>query len=304
MRKTLPRFLVVLLPLAGCAGQIEDRLGANQDDIVGGAAYTGLPAVGALTVDGEMYCSGTLVAPTKVVTAAHCVIGVSASQMAFVIGPKLSQAQEIIQAAALKAHPNYDDYELTDDIATVTLSKAASVEPLGVNQSMNSSWVGKSLLFVGYGVNNGYTQAGDGTKRAVNITLSQIMAKQFQYDDTKHMTCNGDSGGPAFAVDADGKYLLAGVTSYGDYYCAEYGVDTRVDTYLDFIGVGSGGEASVEPNEPATSCAHSFCATGAKLASSCDPCVEQICAKDSYCCKNKWDKTCVGEVASICGQTC
>jgi secreted trypsin-like serine protease len=45
----------------------------------------------------------------------------------------------------------------------------------------------------------------------------------------------GDSGGPAFAADSEGKLFLAGVTSFGDRDCAKYGVDTRVDAYTSFI---------------------------------------------------------------------
>jgi hypothetical protein len=52
------------------------------------------------------------------------------------------------------------------------------------------------------------------------------------------------------------------------------------------------------------SCRHDMCSAGAKLASACDPCVKEICAADSYCCKNKWDATCVKEVESVCGQSC
>jgi hypothetical protein len=53
-----------------------------------------------------------------------------------------------------------------------------------------------------------------------------------------------------------------------------------------------------------STCSHSKCTTGKKLAKKCDPCVTQICTRDSYCCNNQWDSICVGEVASICGQTC
>jgi hypothetical protein len=52
------------------------------------------------------------------------------------------------------------------------------------------------------------------------------------------------------------------------------------------------------------SCAHDPCVAGAKLGKSCDSCVSQICAQDSYCCSNKWDQQCINEVGSVCGQTC
>jgi len=52
-------------------------------------------------------------------------------------------------------------------------------------------------------------------------------------------------------------------------------------------------------------CAHSKCVTGVALnVNDCDSCVGQICAADSFCCNNSWDSACVGEVASICHQTC
>ena len=53
-----------------------------------------------------------------------------------------------------------------------------------------------------------------------------------------------------------------------------------------------------------STCAHPMCSTGANLANGCDPCVTKICATDSYCCSTAWDSICVGEVGSICGQSC
>jgi hypothetical protein len=49
---------------------------------------------------------------------------------------------------------------------------------------------------------------------------------------------------------------------------------------------------------------HPLCETGPALNVECDPCVAQICAADSFCCSTGWDSICVGEVTSICGQSC
>jgi hypothetical protein len=51
-------------------------------------------------------------------------------------------------------------------------------------------------------------------------------------------------------------------------------------------------------------CTHSICSGGAKLVATCSPCAKEICSEDSYCCKHKWDSVCIGEVTSICGETC
>ena len=41
-----------------------------------------------------------------------------------------------------------------------------------------------------------------------------------------------------------------------------------------------------------------------RMKGSADPCVQQICAVDPYCCNNAWDTACSSEVASVCGKTC
>ena len=70
-------------------------------------------------------------------------------------------------------------------------------------------------------------------------------------------------------------------------------------------GSSSGGSSSGGSSSGGTStCSHDICTTGTKLTSTCDSCATQICDADSYCCKTKWDATCVKEVASICGQSC
>lgn len=51
-------------------------------------------------------------------------------------------------------------------------------------------------------------------------------------------------------------------------------------------------------------CTHAVCATGQGLLAACDPCATKLCAQDPFCCSGTWDATCVGEVISICKQTC
>jgi hypothetical protein len=51
-------------------------------------------------------------------------------------------------------------------------------------------------------------------------------------------------------------------------------------------------------------CAHPICSTGGELDGSCDSCAGDICSQDSYCCTTAWDSICVGEVGSICGESC
>ncbi len=203
--------------------------------IVGGSAYSGLPAVGALVYRGGAGCTGTLIGPRKVLTAAHCLRGKSAQYMRFVIGPNAYSPQASIKAARLVPHPLYNHAQVRNDIGLVLLSQDAPVAHMGVLNRMDSSFVGKELFFVGYGRTGGYSNAS-GSKRAVWIRLSRVDSTTFRYSQQGRNTCQGDSGGPAFFKDNKGRYLVAGVTSHGDAYCNRYGVDTRVDRYLDFVG--------------------------------------------------------------------
>ena len=62
------------------------------------------------------------------------------------------------------------------------------------------------------------------------------------------------------------------------------------------VCVGGGGGGST--------CSHPICSTGGSLTASCDTCAGKVCAADGYCCTTAWDSICVGEVGSICGESC
>jgi len=224
----------------------------GQNRIVGGTAFSEIPGTGALLLNGQMHCSATLITKRTIVTAGHCVFGYAASAMTFVIGPNIKKPSYTLKVKSITAHPQYDEQNISNDIGLVELEKDAPVEPLPVLASLDDTFVGSSLLFVGYGVTNGYTQTGDGEKRAVSIKLSKVNAQTFRYDDPRLNTCNGDSGGPAFYKDEAGKYFIVGVTSYGDAYCTKYGVDTRVDIYKTFLGLDGSAAPSTSPASPST----------------------------------------------------
>jgi len=231
--------LVLCLVVLACGSQGEPgSMASTSADIVGGSETSALPAVGMLVYDGQPHCTGTLIGPRTVLTAGHCTSGFSASRMKFLLGPDVSVPEKVLGVAAVRPHPNYDGDAVTNDIGYVALSGDAPIAPLGVNPlAMDASWVGKSLLFVGYGNNDGYAGTGAGIKRAVIMPISKVTSGAFEYTTRGKNTCNGDSGGPAFVKDSLGNYLVAGVTSYGDFYCVSYGVDTRVDPYLTFLGI-------------------------------------------------------------------
>jgi hypothetical protein len=244
--------MVVILLDAGCeSGVLIDGLPPPEKSthrIVGGQTFTGLPAVGLLLNNGNLQCTATVIGPRKVLTASHCVAGLYPSGLDFLIGTSINSAQSVLQVVDAKAHPNFSFNTFNSDIAYVTLAQDAPVQPMGVLSQMDSSWVGRDLLHVGYG--NTSTSGGGGKKRAAWMPIHQVSSTTFVYGGGGKNTCNGDSGGPAFFEDSSGQYLVAGVTSHGDPYCSQFAVDTRVDKYLSFLGVsGSGGTTPQQPTQ-------------------------------------------------------
>lgn len=83
-------------------------------------------------------------------------------------------------------------------------------------------------------------------------------------------------------------------------------IDCNVTT--EFTAVTEEVDNTVTPPEPdpgTDACAHPVCEEGEKLDPGCsDPCVQQVCEADAFCCNNSWDSVCVGQVTSVCGQTC
>jgi secreted trypsin-like serine protease len=237
----LSLFAALVATLGGCAVDSTDAdtdltdVEASSDAIVGGQPTSGYAAVGALTRDGAPFCTGTVVTKRAVVTAAHCLAGQSASRIRFALGPSARSPQASVAVSRIVVHPSWDPRAIKNDIGVVILAQDAPVTPVAVNSSMSSSWVGRSLEFVGYGATNGYTGGGSGTKRVVSIPISEVGSTQFAYVDDTRNTCFGDSGGPAFARDENNNLVLVGVTSYGDRTCTQFGVDTRVDAYRSFI---------------------------------------------------------------------
>jgi secreted trypsin-like serine protease len=266
MECTMTRFAsssliaILALGLAACGadGDITAVAAtANNDSIIGGQDFSDLPGIGMLRYDGRAHCTGVVVSPRRVATAAHCLKGFLASKMVFIIGSDISNPDNMLSVASVTPHPQFDANNIVNNIGYVTLYRDAPVAPLAAIDAMTSSWAGRNLLFVGYGVTDGYAQTGIGVKRAVMMKVTQVEPLQFRYANNGTGTCNGDAGGPALARDGAGKYYIVGLSSYTDWHCAQYGVHTRIDKYLSFLGItgvtpGPGDGYTDSPTTPTT----------------------------------------------------
>lgn len=229
------------------AGELPIFLPTPQDDpeeIIGGRRTEDFPDCCALGDDTDYYCTGTLVAPNIVVTAAHC----PALTRAFLKGSDVTRpaSGETIRIKEQFAHPS-------EDFRVLVLERDSTVTPRHVAQGPEVR--GTEALVVGFGTVNLAGTVGYGIKRMVKVPITSLGCEsredQKQYGcrggtemvaghrGLRRDTCKGDSGGPLYIESTDGDYYLLGATSRGmrnsSTTCGDGGIYVRVDKLLDWV---------------------------------------------------------------------
>ncbi len=249
--------LLTALAMPGCGpGSCPVTPAVDERAIWNGTPTEDFPAVGALTADGDAFCTGTLVDPTTVLTAAHCVdhIHESNDDLQFYTGAggvgTLPDGIEIIDA---ESHEDWND--VNADIGVVTLAQASEETPLWVNlEPMEAStWEGRMVTLVGYGI-TGDGEDDSGAKLETDVEIYAFDEDVFFHYTAGTNACFGDSGGPALHEFEDG-WRVVGVLSavFGHVYEESIcigggGYQIRVDMYGDWLQDEA--EVNVEPPEP------------------------------------------------------
>ncbi len=230
---------IAALAACGQAPQTNSVGALNIDTgIVGGADSTGSEPfakhiVGIYDAQVGAICTASILSPTILVTAAHCVES-DASALRIVFGKDFNSKDIIIQTVdAYQVSPVWafrQGQELnTGDIALVKFSGGLPPGYAPIKFLTDSSKLSDNMnvLLAGYGASKVVQVQDPKTGQLVSdhqeagkLRFATTTMKKAAYTKSEFLTessegtsaCHGDSGGPAY-VEVDGELVVTGVTS-------------------------------------------------------------------------------------------
>ncbi|KAH6610374.1 trypsin [Trichoderma cornu-damae] len=240
----------LVLPALALGAAIQPR-GA---DIVGGttAALGEFPYIVSLSSQGSHFCGGVLVNSKTVVTAGHCSVDFTASQvkvragsLTWASGGTQVGVSQIIVNPSYSTRTGVPDFDVAIWHLSSPIAASSTIGYVTLPASGSDPAAGTTLTTAGWGTTSETSNSLPSKLNKVSVPVISRATCQSEYGViTTNMfcaglaqggkdSCSGDSGGPI--VDASG--TLQGLVSFGQ-GCAEAGfagVYTRVGNFVSFI---------------------------------------------------------------------
>jgi trypsin len=226
------------------------------------------PYAVAIFRKGHLHCGGSVIGPTKVLTAGHCVDGFNLANFQVIVGrPNLRDQRggQVIAVSSGRVHPDFEQTGL-HDVAVLTLASPTSAPPIALATPAQSAAItvpGAPLRVAGYGAISPFGlhlspilkstfELVRNDRRCIKAYSTDLFASEsmicalgpkrknggrFKIHTS---ACAGDSGGPLVADTPTGP-LEVGTVSFGGALCglpAAPTVYSRVASSLDFINSG------------------------------------------------------------------
>jgi secreted trypsin-like serine protease len=213
-------------------------------------------------------CTGTVVAPTLILTAGHCIkdvlTGRSTPVHRYIVvtgsgdvrDRTIRQVSKVVRTAV---YPGFDRFKLHGDAGLLVLATPTTAPAVALAGASDAGLLGPGLptYIAGWGVSSG----GAKPRQSPILRRARTYVQRLRYCrnharvyypffNTTQLctttppefagggTCHGDSGGPALAFREDGTPVQIGITSLGPVDCDRSLPDvfTRVDRISGWIG--------------------------------------------------------------------
>lgn len=218
-------------------------------------------------------CTGTLIAPDVVLSAGHCVGG-----MTTVIANTTDYNAAGGARSTIKSHTAYPNWETTYDVSVIVLNTPiTAVKPRAVATSdctMTTFNTKPQVVLVGFGATDVNAQAPNSKLYEVTVPVTDSACTtaglgckpavapggEFAAGDGVKDSCNGDSGGPVYLNTPRGYVVIGAVSRAYDnatQACGQGGIYVRADKILNWIETTTGKTVSkdncaAQPTDPPT----------------------------------------------------